>query len=71
MTADVAEMDRMIGGYLAFARGEGTEESQPVNLSALLEEVATGARRAGAAVELRAPESLDAAAATGCAAAGA
>jgi two-component system, OmpR family, osmolarity sensor histidine kinase EnvZ len=58
MTADVAEMDRMIGGYLAFARGEGIEESRPVDLSALLEEVATGARRAGASVELRAPESL-------------
>ena len=28
MTHDVAEMDRMIGGYLAFARGEGTEESR-------------------------------------------
>ena len=58
MTADVAEMDRMIGGYLAFARGEGIEESQSVNLSALLEEVASGARRAGAAIELAAPETL-------------
>ena len=32
MTADVAEMERMIGGYLAFARGEGTEQAEPVNL---------------------------------------
>ncbi len=58
MNADVEEMDRMIGGYLAFARGEGIEESQSVNLSALLEEVATGARRAGTAVELAAPPVL-------------
>lgn len=48
----------MIGGYLAFARGEGTEQAEPVNLSAVLEEVADGARRAGAEVELNAPEML-------------
>ena len=32
MQADVEEMERMIGGYLAFARGEGTEQAEPVNL---------------------------------------
>jgi two-component system osmolarity sensor histidine kinase EnvZ len=58
MTADVEEMDRMIGGYLAFARGEGTEEAQAVDLSALLEEVASGARRAGAEVALETPRGL-------------
>ena len=52
MTADVEEMERMIGGYLAFARGEGNEQAQPVDLTALLEEVASAARRAGASVEL-------------------
>jgi two-component system osmolarity sensor histidine kinase EnvZ len=58
MTADVAEMDRMIGGYLAFARGEGQEQAEPVDLTAVLEEVAAGARRAGAQVVLDVPESL-------------
>ena len=58
MTADVAEMDRMIGGYLAFARGEGAEQAQPVNLATMLEEVASGARRAGADVSLDAPAGL-------------
>ncbi|HUZ63919.1 MAG TPA: ATP-binding protein [Acetobacteraceae bacterium] len=52
MTADVEDMDRMIGGYLAFARGEGAEQAQPVNIAAMLEEVAAGARRAGAAIDL-------------------
>jgi two-component system osmolarity sensor histidine kinase EnvZ len=52
MTADVEEMDRMIGGYLAFARGEQTEQAQAVNLTAVLEDVASGARRAGAELEL-------------------
>ena len=52
MSADVDEMERMIGGYLAFARGEGVEQAEPTNLSGLLEEVAAGARRAGADVNL-------------------
>ena len=58
ITADVDEMGRMIEGYLAFARGEGTEQAEPVNLAAILEEVAAGARRSGAAVELDAPAEL-------------
>jgi two-component system osmolarity sensor histidine kinase EnvZ len=55
MAADVSEMDRMISGYLAFARGEGTEQAQPIDLSAMLEDVANAARRTGAAVELESP----------------
>jgi two-component system osmolarity sensor histidine kinase EnvZ len=48
----------MISGYLAFARGEGAEQAEPVDLSAVLEEVAAGARRAGAAVEVDVPATL-------------
>ena len=48
MITDVEEMERMIESYLAFARGEGTEQTQPVDLPLLLEEVALAAERAGA-----------------------
>ncbi len=58
LTADVEEMERMVEAYLAFARGEGAEQAEPVNLSAVLEEVAAGARRAGAVVRLDVPEDL-------------
>ena len=58
MTGDVDEMDRMIGGYLSFARGEGAEQAQQVDLSAMLEEVADGARRAGALIALTTPPGL-------------
>ncbi|MGI4951532.1 MAG: ATP-binding protein [Janthinobacterium lividum] len=58
MTADVAEMDRMISGYLAFARGEGVEQAQPVDVGAMLDEVASGARRSGADVVMHAPAGL-------------
>ena len=58
MTADLDEMDRMVGGYLAFARGEGEEPAREVDLAALLQEVAGAARRSGAAIELEAPDAL-------------
>ncbi|MDE2516913.1 MAG: HAMP domain-containing protein, partial [Rhodospirillales bacterium] len=58
MTADVEEMDRMIGGYLAFARGEGAEPVEETDLAAMLEEIAMAARRGGARIRLDVPEEL-------------
>jgi two-component system osmolarity sensor histidine kinase EnvZ len=58
MTADVEEMERMIGGYLAFARGEGTEQAEAVNLATILDDVAAGARRAGASLDVDVPADL-------------
>jgi two-component system osmolarity sensor histidine kinase EnvZ len=58
MEADIAEMDRMIEGYLAFARGEGTEQSRPTDLGAVLEDVANNARRTGSHVDLDPPAGL-------------
>ncbi len=50
MVADVEEMERMIEAYLAFARGEGEERRQRINLASLVEEVASRARRSGAEI---------------------
>ncbi len=58
LCADVADMERMIEGYLAFARGNGAEEPVPTDLGALLHEVAAGARRSGGRVELSAGDGL-------------
>jgi two-component system, OmpR family, osmolarity sensor histidine kinase EnvZ len=49
---DVTDMERMIEGYLAFARGEGDEEPAPVDLGEILQEVATDARRDSGNVEV-------------------
>jgi two-component system, OmpR family, osmolarity sensor histidine kinase EnvZ len=54
---DVEEMRQMIDAYLAFARGEGTEEATPTDLAAFLEEVVVAARREGADITFDAPES--------------
>ena len=58
MTADVEEMERMVGGYLSFARGEGTEQAEQVNLAEVLEDVAAGARRAGTNLAVDVPADL-------------
>ena len=49
---DVADMQRMIEGYLAFARGEGDEEPVMTDLSEILEDVAAGVRRDNAGLDL-------------------
>jgi len=48
MIGDLEEMERMIDGYLAFARGEGEEQARPVDLALLLEEAMLAAQRSGA-----------------------
>ena len=52
MTADVEEMDKTIGQFLDFARSEGGEAPQDVDVAALLLEIASQYRRRGFRVEL-------------------
>jgi two-component system, OmpR family, osmolarity sensor histidine kinase EnvZ len=52
LKADVAEMEKMVGGYLTFARGEGREATADTDLGGLLQDVAAAARREGAAITL-------------------
>lgn len=49
---DVAEMERMVEGYLAFARGEGREAMRPANLSELVETVVSRFTRNAAPIDL-------------------
>ncbi|HWA61996.1 MAG TPA: ATP-binding protein [Caulobacteraceae bacterium] len=60
MKRDLAEMEHMIDEYLAFARGQGGEGVEQVDLSRLLEEVSEGAARAGAQVRVAADQGLEA-----------
>jgi Signal transduction histidine kinase len=46
LTEDIAEMERMLDDYLDFARGEGGEKSQLVDLSKLVRDAANAAERA-------------------------
>ena len=48
---DVAEMEHMVEGYLAFARGEGFETPKPTNIAHILGDVVVSAKRRGTAVD--------------------
>jgi two-component system osmolarity sensor histidine kinase EnvZ len=52
LTSDVAEMERMVEGYLAFARGEGAEQPTETNLSDVLGELTDQMSRDGKSIEL-------------------
>jgi two-component system osmolarity sensor histidine kinase EnvZ len=58
LRSDVAEMERLVESYLQFARGEGREQPEPQAIRPLLDEIAERALRAGAAVEVSAPDGL-------------
>ncbi|HVY21574.1 MAG TPA: ATP-binding protein [Bauldia sp.] len=47
MKNDVADMDRMLEGYLAFARGQNDEDTKPTDVGALLREIAQESRVSG------------------------
>lgn len=55
---DVAEMEKMVEGFLAFAKGEGDEVPEVTDLSPLLDRVAANARRQGARIETARPDRL-------------
>ncbi|MBF0562612.1 MAG: HAMP domain-containing protein [Alphaproteobacteria bacterium] len=52
LNEDIAEMERLIESYLAFARGEGAEATQTASLSQLIETVAGRFRRNNAALDI-------------------
>ncbi len=58
LQGDVEEMERMVEGYLAFARGEGGEPLSRINLREIIEDVASAARRQGADVDMSAEGAL-------------
>jgi two-component system osmolarity sensor histidine kinase EnvZ len=47
LKADVAEMQRMVQGYLDFARGEGAEEPRDTDIVLLIQELISSAQRDG------------------------
>ena len=53
LRVEVNEMQHMLEGYLAFARGDGGEEAMPTNLRELLEEIHEEAQVYGTPIELR------------------
>jgi two-component system osmolarity sensor histidine kinase EnvZ len=53
MKKDVDEMSRMLEAYLAFARGDAGERSEPTDMAAFLDELKTDAERHGRWAEVQ------------------
>jgi two-component system osmolarity sensor histidine kinase EnvZ len=60
MKGDLDEMEHMIDEYLAFARGEAGEAPQVVDVTELLKVAGDDAQRAGAEIEIDAPDAMTA-----------
>lgn len=58
LEADVAEMQRMLEEYLAFAKGDAAEEPGTVDLQGILDKTIDNGRRWGLKVKLVQPEEL-------------
>lgn len=57
LKSDVQDMERMVEGYLAFARGEGTETPIQTDLVALLADTVAAEKRDGSSITLAVPAS--------------
>lgn len=58
LRADVDEMEKMLEGYLTFARGEGDEVAEMTDLSAILDRIVSNVRRQGHEIETSIKNSL-------------
>ena len=58
MVADIEEMDRIIGQFLDFGRGEAQEAAQSVDLAALVHDLVEPYRLRGIHVAVHAPDTL-------------
>lgn len=58
LLSDVAEMEQMLNGYLSFARGEGKEAPQPIQLDELLSQIVEKQRKAGQNIDCHIEEKV-------------
>lgn len=55
---DLEDMERMLEGYLTFARGEGNEATEMTDIKSILERIVNNARRQGYDVQMHDADSL-------------
>jgi len=58
LKSDVTDMEHMLEGYLAFARGEGAEKPVPTNLTQVIEGVVSQAHRKGGQIDFHGEEDI-------------
>ncbi len=58
LEADIHEMEQMLNGYLAFARGEGKEKAQHLNINVLIKDLVEKQIKSGQVIDLHQEENL-------------
>src|SRR3546814_13653368 len=58
LTGDVEEMEKMVGAYLAFARGQSEQPAEPTELGGLIHELAVDVRGRGRELQGELPEAV-------------
>ena len=58
LTADVTEMENMLEAYLSFARGEGKEQPDRINLNRLVEDLIDKLRKSGQIIDFHAEQDI-------------
>lgn len=56
LKSDIADMEKMIEGYLAFMRGEGDELPENTNVADILQRSVSNMKRSGANIDINAPD---------------
>jgi len=59
LKTDITEMEHMLEGYLAFARGEGTEQPRQTDLTSIVDGVVAQARRNGGEIDYHSEDSFE------------
>ena len=59
LKTDITEMEHMLEGYLAFARGEGTEQPRQTDLTSIVDGVVAQARRNGGEIDYHSENSFE------------
>ena len=59
LQADIEEMEKMLTGYLSFAKGEGKEAPEPITLNLLIEDIVQKLKKTGQKIDLHTEQKIE------------
>lgn len=59
LTADIAEMEKMLIGYLSFAKGEGKEKPESIIMNSLMEEIIQKLKKTGQKIDFHSEQKIE------------
>ncbi len=59
LQSDIEEMEKMLTGYLSFAKGEGKEAPEPVVLNLLIEDIVQKLKKTGQKIDLHTEQKIE------------